>query len=135
MATGMVTATAYLSNNQAFVSAQISLDIDFGTVFPGTVANSSFTITSEVPYGYIITMTAPADPLVSDLRPYLMLVRDPSEQDLHPDGPVSGAPDYKGSGSFENMEDLSDKWLATFFVPGSTGDYDCKITIEPIPGG
>ena len=134
MLSSLIVASAYFtSSQQAFVSAEVELDIDFGDVFPGTVEYSSFTIGSveKVPYDYIIKMDAPVDPAVSDIRPYLLLVRDPTEEDTEADGPISGAPDYTGPGSFESSSDLSDKWLVTFFVPVSTGNYDCTISVVP----
>lgn len=132
MVSGIMTASAYFSSQQAFISAAVSLDIDFGTVFPGVAVTESFTIDSPDASGYTITLAAPDVAGVNDIRPYLTVEKDPAETDF--DGPVSGAPDYTGSGSF-SAGDLSDRWLVTFFVPLTKGDYDCKVIITPDPKG
>ena len=137
MVSGLVAATAYVSNNQpAFVKATIELNIDFGNVFPGQMVTESFTIGSENSSDYTITLVAPTDAGKLDIRPYLTVWKDPSETD--PDGPVSGAPNYTGTGSFTSPSDLSDTWLVTFSVPDVTLpknvelDYGCTISIEPV---
>lgn len=133
MLSSLVIASAYFtSTQQAFVSAEVKLDIDFGTVFPGTVVQDYFQIESDVPCDYTLTLGAPADPGVIDLRPYLLIERDTTEADTVADGPISGDPDYTGNGTFESESDLSDKWLVTFFVPDDIGDYDCVVSIVPV---
>lgn len=133
----MISVAAYFSANPtAFVQATIKLDIDFGNVFPGMDVTESFTIDSSDSSDYIITLVAPTDPNVLDIRPNLTLWKDPAEPDF--DGPISGAPDYTGTGSFIVPGDSSDTWFVTFSVPdvtlpgGVAYDYGCTISVDPI---
>lgn len=133
----MISVAAYFSSNPAaFVQATIKLDIDFGNVFPDMDVTESFTIDSLDSSDYIITLLAPTDPNVLDIRPNLTVWKDTTELDI--DGPISGAPDYTGTGSFIVPGDASDKWFVTFSVPdvtlpdGVAYDYGCTISVEPI---
>jgi hypothetical protein len=131
----MVSVAAYFSSNPtAYVSAQTILDpIDFGNVFPGVTVTDSFTIASPDSSGYIMSLVAPTEPGVQDIRPYLTVAKDDTEADA--DGPVSGAPDYTGYGNFTDPDDLSDRWLVTLVVPDDMtvgSDYGCSIGITPI---
>lgn len=133
---GMIATIAGIGNNLAFVKAQILLSINFGTVFPGQVVTESFTITSQDSSAYALTLYPPSDIGEEDIRPFISVSKDPSETDL--DGPISGAPNYTGSGSFTAPDDLSDKWMVTFTAPDTTLppdvglDYSCTISIEPM---
>lgn len=134
----MAATVTYVSSNQmAFVKATIELSIDFGNVFPGMEVTDSFTISSEDTSDYRITLIAPDEPGLLDIRPYLTVWKNPSEFD-ETDGTISGAPDYTGCGSFTDPDDLSDEWMVTLIVPNDTlpkdigFDYACRISIEPI---
>ena len=135
MLSGLVAATAYVTDNQlAFVEAQILLDIDFGSVFPGQVVTESFTITNAESLDYSLTLLSVVG--ATDMRPYLLVAKAPGEADV--DGPISGAPLYTGPGSFTKSSDESDTWKVTFFVPDVTlpkdnvVEYGCKISIESV---
>jgi hypothetical protein len=135
MLSGLVAATAYVSDNQlAFVEAQVLLNIDFGSVFPGQVVTESFTIVCTESLDYSLTLQSVDG--FADMRGNLLVAKAPGEADV--DGPISGAPDYTGPGSFTKSSDESDTWKVTFFVPDVTlpkdnvVEYGCQIAIEPI---
>ncbi len=139
MVSGLVGITAYVSNNQAFVKAQILIPVDFGNVFPGQVVTESFAITSPNSSGYTLTLVPPPANPPLDIRPYLNVWKDPAEE-TEPDGTLDGrVGDYTGTGSFTNPGDVSDKWFMTFYVPDVTLpqntviDYGCQIAITPKP--
>lgn len=127
--------TVHLGTTQAFVSAQTGIGVDLGTGFPGTELTGSFTIsnTDNDTTGYTLTLEAPLDPELEDIRPYLTVWKDPSEVDS--DGPIVG---YSGTGSFTAGTDTADTWLVSFAVPdvtltgGTVLEYDCRIVIEPV---
>jgi hypothetical protein len=142
MVSSMVGITAYVSNNQAFVKAQLLLSVDFGNVFPGTTATESFTIANaqKDTTEYTVTLQPPTPPQL-DIRPYLNVWKDPAEE-TEPDGTLDGrVGDYTGTGSFTDPNDLSDKWMVTFTVPdvtlpaGTVLEYGCQIAITPKLGG
>jgi hypothetical protein len=142
---GVVSATAYISNNNAFVAAQTIISVDFGSAFPGQVVTESFTIDNKQndTMAYILTIIPPGDPAVEDMSPYLSVWKDPAEE-AETDGEADGLKgDFTADGSFTNPGDLSDKWMVTFYVPDVTLpndsglDYGCQIKIEPrqVPEG
>lgn len=120
----------------------INTDIDFGTVFPeeilqghfivsltgadGTSWNGTYTETT-----YNVTMTTNVTPY-KDLRPYLVVQRDPAESDTEPDNTANGTThDYFAQGSLNVTDnDTGDKWFVTLEVPDDTGDYWIEIMIE-----
>ena len=126
--------TVYLGSTQAFVSAQTGISVDLGNGFPGTVLTDSFTIsnTQNDTTGYTITLEAPLDLDLEDMRPYLTVWKDDNEADS--DGPIVG---YSGTGSFTQDTDTEDTWFVSFAVPdvtlpsGTVLEYDCRIVIEP----
>ena len=130
--------TVHLGTTQAFVSAQTSVELDLGNGFPGTELTDSFTITfiGIETTEYTITLVSAGG--VEDIRPHLTVWKDPGEADT--DGPISGAPDYTGTGNLTDGTDEQDTWLVTFSVPDITLDpgevleYGCQIVIEPIEG-
>jgi hypothetical protein len=123
-------------NNQSYVSAQVLLSIDFGTLFPGQVVTKSFEMSSSDSSTYKVTLIPPSDAEILDMRPLLSLWKDPEEFDT--DGPISGAPEYTGIGYFTSPDDLQDKWNVTITIPDITlpddggVDYGCEISIEPV---
>ena len=123
----------------------INTDIDFGTVFPEETVQGHFIVYltgtgnstdnetwTHGPYDaitYNVTMTTNVTPY-KDLRPYLVVQRDPAELDIEPDNTANGTSnDYSAQGSL-NATDTGDKWFVTLKVPDDLGDYWIKILVE-----
>ena len=134
MMSGLIGVIAYTTNNQAFVKADTIVDIDFGTVFPGTVANNSFTMdisgSSTIPYDslpYTIALVDTSGPGVLDIRPYLTVTSAEAEAG---DGAIGNGV-YTCDAVLNKQTDKSDTWDVKLFVPDTNGDYSCKLTITP----
>jgi hypothetical protein len=134
-----VVFTVHLGTTQAFVSAQTIIPVDLGNGFPGTTLTDSFTISNTIDNDttdYKLTLEAPLGPDVEDIRPYLTVWKDPSENEIDDDW-VTG--EYFGYGSFTADSDTHDTWLVTFSVPdttleeGQVLEYGCQIVIDPVP--
>jgi hypothetical protein len=129
--------TVHLGSSQAFVKAQTTIGVDLGTGFPGTSLTDSFTIanaqndTTE----YKLTLEFNSVAGVEDIRPYLSVWKDPSENELDDDW-VTG--EYYGYGNFTAVDDTQDTWFVTFSVPdvtlpeGTVLEYNCRIVIDPV---
>jgi hypothetical protein len=67
-----------------------------------------------------------------DLRPYLVVQRDPAELDIEPDNTANGTSnDYSAQGSLNVTDgDNGDKWFVTLKVPDDLGDYWIQILVE-----
>lgn len=125
----------------------INTDIDFGTVFPEETVQGHFIVyltgtgnaTDNETWDtgpftavtYNVTMTDNVSPY-KDMRPYLIVQRDPGELDSEPDDTANGTDnDYFAIGSLNVTDnDTFDKWFVTLEVPDDTGDYWIKILIE-----
>jgi hypothetical protein len=127
----------HLGSTQAFVSAQLSIGLDLGTGFPGTELTDSFTIENKQndTTQYKLTLEFSSSTGVEDIRPYLTVWKDPSENELDDDW-VTGT--YNGAGSFTTDDDTQDTWLVTFSVPditleeGQVLEYACQVVIDPV---
>jgi len=126
----------------------INTDIDFGTVFPGETHQGHFIVyltgtgnTSDNetwtsgPFDsvtYNVTMVAKSP--YGDLRPHLIVQRDPGESDTEPDNTANGtASDYSAQGHLDanaTPPDTGDKWFVTLEVPDDLDDYWIEILIE-----
>lgn len=119
----------------------INTDIDFGTTFPGETHQGHFIVSLTGADGtswngtytettYDVTMLLKAS--YEDMRPYLIVQRDPAESDIEPDNTANGtAGDYFAQGSL-NTTDISDKWFVTFYATDDIplDDYWIEIMIE-----
>jgi hypothetical protein len=138
MLSSLVIGAAYFtSTQQAFVSADMVYDIDFGTVFPGAVVTASFTIDTsnseeidQTVLPYTLSLGYSSDPASRDIRPYLLVVKSASELAEAEDGQISGEP-YSCEGGLNKTSDTSDVWDVIFFVPDDIGEYDCQLIITP----
>ncbi|MBN2077033.1 MAG: hypothetical protein JW762_15925 [Dehalococcoidales bacterium] len=134
--------SVHLGTTDAFVSAQTTLNLDLGKGFPGTSLTDSFTIKFiDTTTTYRITLTPPAEIGVEDMRDDLLVeISDDDKTDPEIDGPISGDPDYTGTGSLTAVTDEQDTWLVTFSAPDETLEpkqvivYGCQIDIEPYDG-
>jgi hypothetical protein len=125
----------------------INTDIDFGTVFPeetvqghfivyltgtgNTTDNETWKTGPFTAVTYNVTMSTNVTPY-KDLRPHLVVQRDPAEADIEPDNTANGTSnDYSAQGSLNVTDnDTGDKWFVTLEVPDDTGDYWIEIMIE-----
>ncbi len=119
----------------------INTDIDYGTVFPGEsglqgefivyLSDSEWNGTyNQVSYRIFLRTVGS----YLDLRPYLSLVRDPTET------PKSGEPgDTTAAASLDNTPpespyteaDIYDRWVVTLNnVPETIGEYQAEIVVE-----
>ena len=141
MVAGVVTAIAYTNySQQTRVNAQENILIDFGTVFPGMAVGEPFAVgltdlAADTGVDYTLTLVFSGDTGLTDIRPLLLVQKNGSEIDTELDGLADGRiGDYDAAGSLANSGDLSDTWLATFFVPDVdyTGpvDYGGQIQIN-----
>ena len=127
----------------------INTDIDFGTVFPeetvqghfivyltGTgnaTDNETWTSGPFTDVTYNVTMVEHQNTnSYKDLRPYLIVQRDPAESDIEPDNTANGTSnDYSAQGSLNVTDnDIGDKWFVTLKVPDDLGDYWIEILVE-----
>ena len=125
----------------------INTDIDFGTVFPEETVQGHFIVyltgtgnatdnetwtDNFTVVTYNVTMLLKAS--YEDMRPYMIVQRDPAEIDVEPDNTANGtAADYSAQGHLDanaTPPDTGDKWFVTFDVPDDTGDYWIEIMIE-----
>ena len=125
----------------------INTDIDFGTVFPEEILQGHFIVyltgtgnatdneTWTNPFTavtYNVTMLGKSP--YKDIRPYLIVQRDPAESDIEPDNTANGtAADYIAQGHLDinaATPDTSDEWIVTLEVPDDLGDYWIEIMIE-----
>jgi hypothetical protein len=123
----------------------INTDIDFGTVFPEEILQGHFIVyltgtgnatdneTWTNPFTavtYNVTMLAKSP--YKDMRPNLVVQRDPGESDIEPDNTANGtSSDYSAQGSLNVTDnDTGDKWFVTLEVPDDTGDYWIEIMVE-----
>jgi hypothetical protein len=120
----------------------INTDIDFGTVFPGEVRQGHFIVyltgTDGEPWPeeftqvtYNVTLLAPPDAAYKDMRPYLLVQRNPAESDTEPVSTANGtAGDYFAFGHLDaDAGDTGDEWLVTLYTPDEAGDYWIEIEI------
>jgi len=126
----------------------INTDIDFGTVFPEEILQGHFIVyltgtgnatdneTWTNPFTavtYNVTMVEHQNTNdYKDVRPYLVVQRDPAESDTEWDDTANGtAADYFAQGSLNATDnDTGDKWFVTLEVPDDLGDYWIEIMIE-----
>ena len=126
----------------------INTDIDFGTVFPEEILQGHFIVyltgtgnatdneTWTNPFTavtYNVTMVEHQNTNdYKDVRPYLVVQRDPAESDTEWDDTANGtAADYFAQGSLNATDnDTGDKWFVTLEVPDDRGDYWIEIMIE-----
>jgi hypothetical protein len=130
---------------------EINTDIDFGIVFPQTTRTDYFKVClsktwcggGQAKTDYKIVLER--KPLecgrwgchpteyYPDLRPYLMVKRDPAEnhEPPEPDG-TAGGDDFIARGHLDDRaEDKCDKWLVTMNVPVFAENYNPDT--DPIP--
>lgn len=124
----------------------INTDIDYGNVFPGESPTGHFIVYlaegvdkkgwQQGPYSrvqYSVTVKNAAGKKV--MKSYLLVRRDPAETDTNDPDPVADGRllDFGAIGVVDT-NDISDKWLVTFYVPeiaeGSVFDYGAQIEIE-----
>jgi hypothetical protein len=80
MMSGLIGVIAYTTNNQAFVKAEVGIEVNFGNVFPGQSVTESFTITNANNTDYTVTLVPPTDG-TTDISPYLTVWADTIQAD------------------------------------------------------
>jgi hypothetical protein len=112
----------------------INTPIDYGTVFPGEELTGFFTVHLNVDENvtYTVNITANTTGGYLDMRPYLVVQKDPGEGEDEPDATANGTSgDWYASGNLTDVTDESDKWWVTFYVPIELGDYQADIYVVP----
>ncbi len=115
-------------------SILINTDIDFGTVFPGQTVSDDFVLcladpSTSVTYDIDLQLKPlnpdPGD--FPDMRPYMIVERDPIETDSDPDSADGRIGDYAASGSLDGLSvppDECDRWIVTLDVPHFESEYN-----------
>jgi hypothetical protein len=123
-------------------------ELDFGTVFPGETVSEEFVVCQsrrmwehkkhhyEIDYDLYLSLKPKPDMpgFYPDLRPYILVQRDPAETDVEPDPDALGAeadflppdgivPDYAAEGILKKKKDKCDRWIITVWVPHFVGEY------------
>ena len=80
MMSGLIGVIAYTTNNQAFVKAEVGIEVNFGNVFPGQSVTESFTITNANNTDYTVPLVPPTDG-TTDISPYLTVWADTIQAD------------------------------------------------------
>ncbi len=110
----------------------INTDINFGTVFPGETVSDDFQLclsdpSTSLTYD-IALLLKPLDPDPGDfpdMRPYMVVERDPAEADSDPDSADGRVGDYVAAGSLDGPAgDTCDRWIVTLDVPHFESEYN-----------
>jgi len=122
---------------------EINTEIDFGIVFPGQTITEDFIVCLST-YGYfhsysyqiVYTLELKLKPLPGhpgefypDIRPYIAVIRDPTEPDWEYDPDAGGEQagivpaDYDAKGKV-SKHDRCDRWLVTVWVPHFPREYN-----------
>ncbi len=124
--TGSIVINALSPGDPITVSKDLSA---FGIVLPGEAYPDDFEICikdaepgDEVDY----TLTLNPQGSLPDMRPFLVVVRDPAESDAETDAEADGtAGDYLAEGNLDkDANDECDKWLITLTAPHCQGSYN-----------